>query len=226
MKGPSTGPAMWSTTPPSPARVSSQRAVCSKRVRGQPPTPDTSDTVEITASSELEGYWTVTAEGGVELDLLASAPGRLPTLRRATMPTAPAFWLAGAVYPWAPDTLGPFMDEVATVANTVDSSLLLDGQAAALWLTPSSPDDWAGATINLDVDTTPVEFVALAFDSTTGSWTEAVDGPIDLILAPAVPEGLLTIEVMAQHGAAAEVSWEVAGGVVVDASAFSLPEVN
>lgn len=179
-------------------------------------------TGEVEASSDRPGYFEITVDPKQPVELVVAAPGRLTTVR-ATLGPATLADFSPYIFPRASEVITPLIDELSGQLGTPDSTGLLAGEVGALWMEPLVPADWAGADIYLDSGGAEVEFIALTVLD-DGAVALAEDGPLDRLVAPALPPGRLTLLVATATGDIIQQSWNVQAGELVDASWFNLPQ--
>ncbi len=171
-------------------------------------------------TNEAPGYWTVTLPANTAVELLVTAENHLPTLRAAVSPVGRAIF-TGYLFPWSTETVLPVLD-ATDITGLVDSTALIDGTAAALWLEPLDPTAWTGASLALSVDGVEVPFVALR--SVDGVLTPAgPNDPIQLVLATEIPDGTLSLHVTPTNADGVHQEWTATGGTLIDARYFALP---
>ncbi len=162
------------------------------------------------------GYWDVTVPVGLDVAVRVDGGAQAATVWRGQTPTGRAYWLSGALFAFADDTVDDFFDSLDGWQG-LSPQRLSDGDIAHLWGSPLVPDDWAGADVTvLDADGNDVAVVLLAYDQ-DGALIDAGTGPVDFFVAPDLPPGTVTLQVQAADGRALQEQWPARGGDLVSA---------
>ncbi len=176
---------------------------------------------EAVEDAENPGYWSVELPVDTEVQLRIDGVEQVPTLWRTRSPQGRAYWLSGGLFAVHEDTQEALFDSLDGWQGMSPASLS-DGEVAHLWGTPAEPQDWAGATVELEgVDgAVPVARLSLSED---GSLIDAGLGPVDLFVGPDLPPGPVLLRVTTADGRVAETRWRAQGGELLSAFTFSLP---
>ena len=179
------------------------------------------------ATSQGDGSWLVNVDPGQPVDIIIAAEGRLPTVRRAIGPETTAL-LAVPMYPRSATEMPGLIDQLAEVdgLDFPDSSGLLSAETGALIVEPLVPEDWIGGEV-LVTDTNGSELTAVtltAFED--GSYAFASNSAVDLVLAPQVPAGIVTLTFQSATGVVTTQEWTIEPGELVDGRYLSLAPEN
>jgi hypothetical protein len=135
---------------------------------------------------------------------------------RATVPTGEALWFTGAVFAREPTIHQAYFDALSGL-NGITALPLEDATVAAIWAEPLQPEDWAGIDISIvDGSGEVMPFWALAVDE-QGQLADAGNGPIDLLIAPNLQPGTVTL-----RAGDSETSWPAQGGDMLSAIFFDV----
>lgn len=183
------------------------------------------DDVTVATGTMLDdepGYWQVTVPVDVDVALRIDGGEQAPTVWRGRTPSGRAYWLSGALFALADATQAEMFDSLEGWQGMSPQDLA-DGEVAHLWGTPWDPEEWAGATVEVEHSGGVGQLALLAVD-TDGALIDAGTGPVDLFLAPDLAPGPVTLRVTSSDGRTAQTTWPARGGDLLSAFYFALPE--
>ena len=174
-------------------------------------------------TNQGDGLWRIDVEPEQVVDVVATGPSHVPTVRRMPAPTTTAQFSV-PLHPRSQSIVPLLMDAVASVEELgfPDSQALLAGETAGLVVQPLQPEAWVDAEVFLvDGEGNDVAQTALT-QAEDGSYGLAQGRPVDMLLASDVAPGLVTLTVRPSSGPEVVQAWFAAPGELIDGRYFAL----